>query len=520
MQNVLELGGYKRKLVLIALGLATVLALPPIYIFPLAFVGLSGLFLFLDRVETRKQAFVTGWMFGIGFFGGGLYWLTNAFLVHPDKHGWLIPLAVPALAVSIGVFIGFVTLLSHLFWSLRPKNDVVLGRIVLFAVAWTVIEWVRGWIFTGFPWNLIGTIWGFNDEVLQTASYVGAYGVSFLTVLAASLGAALYYTCKAQKGFALVAVFLLPGLMWTTGYLRLKDVVVEYHDGIVLRLVQPNISQKTKWDKNLKIKNFNTHLELSLAINKESALGRPTHIIWPETAVTFAANRDPNVLRAISSIVPKDGTILTGTPRMTPRGEKPFQVWNSMIAVDQNAAIVASYDKAHLVPFGEYLPLRKWNPIPKLTAGMVDFSAGEGLQTLQIGSLPAFSPLICYEIIFPNQVIDKKNRPQWLLNLTNDGWYGDSPGPYQHLISAQMRSIEEGIPLVRVANTGITTITDAYGRMQSSIPYGIEGVIDVQLPLALSNVPYGAQLRTAAWAVLLIVFFILGQVLVSLRVRR
>ncbi|NVJ90973.1 MAG: apolipoprotein N-acyltransferase [Methylocystaceae bacterium] len=515
MQNLLELGGYKRALILIVLGLCVVAALPPIYIWPLAFVGLSGLFLFLDRCQNKKSAFLTGWYFGIGFFGGGLYWLTNAFLVDAAKHGWLIPIAVPGLAVSIGLFIGLTTLLTYLLWRNQRENHQALGRIIIFCVTWVFMEWVRSWLFTGFPWNMIATIWGFSDDILQTTAYVGPFGLSFFTLLATTLSGLFFYVSGKKRLIALGCALLIPALMWSIGYMRLLDTDDAYHDKIILRLIQPNIDQATKWKSEYRIKNFETQLNLSTAAGDPNM--RPTHIIWPETAVTFALNREPNVLKALSTVVPSGGLVLTGTPRMTPRKQSPFQVWNSLMAVDEFGAIQANYDKSHLVPFGEYIPLRAYNPIPKLTDGLVDFTPGTGRQTVQVGSLPSFSPLICYEIIFPNHVIDDTNRPEWLLNITNDGWYGNSPGPYQHLLSARLRSIEEGMPLVRVANTGVSIITDSYGRIQASLPYGQRGFLDVKLHKALPTPPITARLRSLLWIALLLAFFALGQSLLSKR---
>lgn len=514
MQKILELTGYKRALLLIGLGLCVVAALPPIYLFPLAFVGMGGLFLFLDRCETKKQAFLTGWLFGIGFFGGGLYWLNNAFLVNPDKHGWLIPIAVPALAIGVGLFNGLTTLLAHLSWAHRPKDSALIGRILLFASAWTAMEWVRSWLFTGFPWNMMASIWGFSDEILQSTSVFGSFGLSLFSVLATSLSATFFYREGKQKAVVALSVLVIPALLWTSGAIRLMDATVEHHDNVVLRLIQPNIAQKTKWDNDYKIENFNTLLDLSLTPPEGDQF--PTHIILPETAVTYAVNREPYVLKALASVTPRGGAVITGTPRMTPRGVQPFQVWNSLVSINEVGSIVASYDKFHLVPFGEYIPLRSWNPIPKLTDGLVDFSPGSGPQTLEITGLPSVSPLICYEIIFPGEVVDPQKRPQWLLNITNDGWYGNSPGPYQHLISAKMRSIEEGLPLVRVANTGVTIITDAYGREQASIPYGVQGFIDVPLAKPLDHIPVFARYGAASWGSILLILIVLGQIMIFL----
>lgn len=511
LQSLLDVQNrWKKAGLLITLGLCVVAALPPIYILPLAFIGFSGLFLLLDRCTTAKQAFFTGWFFGVGFFGGGLYWLTNAFLVNAGKHGWLIPIAIPALAFAMGLFIGLTTLSAHFMWRNQKHPSQAFARIILFAVAWTLWEWVRSWIFTGFPWNLAGTVWAFSDVMMQPAAYVGAFGFSLLSVLALSLPACFYYLEGNKRVLPLLACLLIPILFGVTGSLRLQNANVTFYDDITLRLVQPNIDQAHKWDRNLKIANFNQHLELSLAENTNGK--RPSHIIWPETAVTYALNREPNVLRAVASVVPPGGAVLTGTPRMTPRGQEPFQVWNSLLVVNEKAEITAVYDKSHLVPFGEYIPFRRFNPIPKLTAGMVDFSAGDGIQTLQIKGLPSFSPLICYEVIFPGSVVNEENRPHWLLNLTNDGWYADSPGPYQHLISARMRSIEEGLPLIRVANTGITVATDAYGRVLSHLNYGQRGFIDVPLAKRLEHPPFASSAANTILMGLIGFLFLIAQV--------
>jgi apolipoprotein N-acyltransferase len=518
LQKMLNLKGYQRALLLIALGLCVVAALPPFYVLPLAFVGFSGFFLILEKAQTKRSAFFLGWCFGVGFFGGGLYWLANAFLVNADKHGWLIPIAVPGLAAGMGVFIGITALFAHFIWRGRKELSSTLGRILLFAVAWTLIEWLRSWIFTGFPWNLIGTIWAFSDAMIQPAAWVGAFGLSLITVLAATSGAAVLQTRGKSRFFAAFLMIIVPIMMWGAGELRLSNALNEVHDGILLRLVQPNIQQKDKWENNLKAENFEEHILLSEAAGEGSK--RPTHIIWPETAVTYSINRDHNVALAIASVVPRGGLVITGAPRMTEKGVKPFQVWNSLMALDELGQVQASYDKSHLVPFGEYIPFRGLIPLPKMTAGMVDFTSGMGAQTIELTGLPAFSPLICYEIIFPNHVIDDKKRPEWILNITNDGWYGDSPGPYQHLISARMRSVEEGLPVVRVANTGVTMITDAYGRIKSHLDYNIRGFIDVSLPKALPDAPFGAVIKSAIWGSLLVLSYILGQMILVYGIKR
>ncbi len=510
MQHWIDgLSRVKRTLILISLGGSVVLALPPIYVWPLAFVGISGLFLFLDRAQSYKQAFVTGWLFGIGFFGGGLFWLSNALLVHPEKHGWLVPLAVPGLAVVMGLYIAVTALLARLLWRGQKQEAQVWGRYLLFVVSWVVMEWVRGWLFTGFPWNLIGTIWAFDDAMIQPAAFVGAYGLSLLTMLALTCPALVFYVPVRLRKWVFLASAVVPLLMWSFGTLRLSQAEVATHDGVVLRLVQPNITQADKWNREHKFKNFQEHVKLSLAESKSGQ--RPKFVIWPETAVTYSIDRDPSVRAAIAQAVPPGGAILTGAPRMTPAGHKPYQVWNSLMAINGQGKVIASYDKSHLVPFGEYIPLRGLIPFPKLTAGLVDFSAGSGPQNMKVTGLPSFGALICYEIIFPNQVVNQNRRPDWMLNVTNDGWYGNTPGPYQHLISAKMRSVEEGMAVVRVANTGVSAVMDPYGRILTHIPYGTRGVVDVALPKKLERSEWGGRLHTFVWIVLSVLILLAGQ---------
>jgi len=369
----------------------------------------------------------------------------------------------------------------------------------MFSLMWALLEWLRGWVFTGFPWNLAGMIWGFSDALLQAASVFGAYGLSLVTVMICSLGAICAYPVTKRMRLQIMGAGLgLIVLLWSFGAVRLQTAIEAVHEDVVLRLVQGNIAQKDKWDRGLQYQNFQDQLALSAAPPTNPSLN-PTHIIWPETAVTYSLSREPNAVRALAAVAPHGGMVITGTPRMTPREHQPYQVWNSLMAVDYQGDIVGHYDKSHLVPFGEYMPLRDWNPFPKLTAGQVDFSAGAGVETMTLAGLPPFSPLICYEIIFPHAVVDADHRPQWLLNLTNDGWYGHSAGPYQHLMASRMRSIEEGLPLVRVAGTGVSAVTDAYGRIVAQIPYGVRAVVDVALPKALEVPPLAARFPKVIW---------------------
>jgi apolipoprotein N-acyltransferase len=258
--------------------------------------------------------------------------------------------------------------------------------------------------------------------------------------------------------------------------------------GVVLRLVQPNISQADKWRPGLRDRHFMEHLRLS----KPDGAPTPTHVIWGEAAVAFALERDEARRRLAAGVAPPGGALITGVPRADASGGDVEKIFNSMLVIGPDAEVQAVYDKVHLVPFGEYLPLRGLIPFKKLTEGTMDFSPGQARVTLAVPGLPPFSPLICYEAIFSGAVTGPPTadgrRAQWLLNITNDSWFGDSSGPRQHLAAARLRAIEEGLPLVRVANTGISAVIDPYGRLRGQIDLNRVGVLDTALPATLSGV--------------------------------
>jgi apolipoprotein N-acyltransferase len=360
-----------------------------------------------------------------------------------------------------------------------------LARIFALAAAWAVLEWVRSWVLTGFPWNLLGSVWLVLPPVAQFASVGGSYGLSLVTVLVASLPVLLTRR-TGRIAFAGGMAGLLAIAAW--GAFRLSSGPLPTVPNVRLRLVQANIEQTLKWNPEMRLQHFRQHLDLTQAPGWDKI----TDVIWPETAAPSFLERDPEARRLIAAATPPGGLLITGAVRGTLPGVLPFRIWNSLEALDGRGEIVATFDKAHLVPFGEYVPLHDLLPLAKITAGSVDFSAGPGPQTIDLPALPPVGPLICYEVIFPADVVDPARRPAWLLNLTNDGWYGISAGPFQHLAAARLRAIEEGLPLVRAANTGISAVIDPYGRVLSELPLGKSGILDSELPQALRQVPpYG-----------------------------
>ncbi len=498
------------------MGVGAAAALPPVDMLPLLVVAFVGL-LWLEEGSARPGAsFGLGYAFGFGFFLAGLYWIAAALFVDLATFWWLLPIAVVGLPAAFALYTGSAVLLVNLATNhLRLPGT---ARIFLFAIAWTAAEWVRGHAFTGLPWNLIGSAWsgGFPGAtaVLQTAAWVGIYGLSFVTILAASLPALLGASPRLPisggsrwaPAVAAMPLILVPGLLGTV-----RLVMSPIGDtGIWLRLVQPSIPQTTKWEPKAAEANFRRLLNLSAA----PAPHPITAVVWPEAAVPFLLDRDEAHRRKIAAIAPERGYVITGALRANPPPAPVTRVWNSIEVLNNKGDTVAYYDKAHLVPFGEYIPMRHVLPFKKLTAGSIDLSPGPGPRTIVLPGLPPFAALICFEAIFPGMIVDEAERPAWILNVTNDAWYGRSSGPYQHLASARTRSVEEGLPMIRVANNGVSAVIDALGRVRARIDLDSIGYADVALPAAGGRTLYA---RVGDWG--LVFLLLLGALPVAFRLR-
>jgi len=484
---IVRTSGWRRWLLAFLLGVIAVAAMPPIHFVPALIPSFVGLLWLLRGAKSTAAVAVTGLIFGIGFFTAGLYWVANALLTQPDSIALLAPLAPLGLSLLLAPFLMIPALAT------RFVRAGSVSEVAVFAAAWTIAEWLRSWVLTGFPWNLIGTVWSFSPPMMQMASVTGVYGLSLLTVLAAAIPAVLIGS-YAQRWFAVRSVlvcFGLIGLVWIAGAVRLHQAgPVAVHDHVRLRLVQPNIPQSIKWDRSLR----DRHLRDQATLGALSQ-GRPvTHVIWSEVSAPLFLTEDADRLAYLGTMTPPDGLTILGTLRRTPPAQ-PLALWNSLVAVDHDGHAVGSYDKSHLVPFGEYMPLREITGLANFILGFTDFTPGSGVTTLYLPGTPPVSPLICYEVIFPGAVVNTSTRPrpEWLINLTNDGWYGHSAGPYQHLAAAQMRAVEEGLPLVRVANTGVSAIIDPYGRIRQSLGLGVRGIVDGDLPKAVPDPTWYAR---------------------------
>ncbi|MER2520106.1 MAG: apolipoprotein N-acyltransferase [Bdellovibrionales bacterium] len=485
--------GWGRALAAFLFGAFSALAYAPIEFFPALWISFPALIFLLQGCVTKRAIFATAWTYAFGTFVAGLYWIAWAMLVDIKAYWWAVPLAVAGLPAFFALTYGLLCILAKTFW---PGLRGVGGALTV-ALAWFLADYARGHMLTGFPWNLEGYAWTNTLPILQSVSLFGIYALTFLTLIAACLPASLAETNQKSRRVAQIAnvaaLAALAGLgIW--GAYRLSQASLAYVPDARLRLVQPNIAQSLKWNRDTVEENFERLLQLSSA----PAAKPITHIIWPETASTFYLAEDAPRRRLVASRL-APAALLTGVIRREPDGQGGRRFTNALVAVGPDAKLEAAYDKYHLVPFGEYIPLRQYVPLKAIASLGMDFSSGAGHQTLRIDGLPPFSPLICYEVIFSGEVLNRDDRPALLVNVTNDGWYGHTSGPYQHFAIARTRAVEEGLPLIRAANTGISGIVDPYGRVTARLGLGIEGTLDADLPKALTAPPYAHRGDFGLW---------------------
>jgi apolipoprotein N-acyltransferase len=469
--------GWRRVLFAFAFGSVMALTMPPFGVFPLLWVCLPALIFLLQGCRSKKQAFVTGWSFAFGFLAFSLYWIAASMLVDFKTFWWAIPLSIAVLPACFAIYNG---ILATIAWCIGLEG--VTGAVA-FGLMWFLADEARGRAFSGFPWNLLGYSWSRVLPVLQTTSVIGIYGLSLLTCVAASLPASLIDRSKAAYRATVSGVVLFI-LVAAGGEARLHLTKITDVSGIRLRLVQPDIDQAHKWLISEREVDFEKTLDLTSA---PPAPGEPapTHFIWPETGSTYYLAEDRERRAQIAARIPSASSVLTGIIRRDIDEKGHSRFYNSLVAVDGLGRLVAAYDKVHLVPFGEYMPMRQWLPFPAIAADIGDFTRGDGVRSLRVLGLPPFSPLICYEAIFPDSSVDPTDRPDLIVNVTNDAWYGNTIGPYQHFAIARVRAIEQGLPLARSANTGISGMVDPLGRIVVRLGLGKRGFIDTGLPAPL-----------------------------------
>ena len=490
------LRGAGRAIAAIILGAVSVFAFAPVHAWPLLFVTFGALVWLLDGchaeharlAEKLKAAATIGFCFGFGYFLAGLYWVAEAFLVEPWRHGWLLPFVMTVLPGGMALFFAAATALAMLLWVPGP------GRAFALAIAFFLAEFARGHVLTGFPWNLLGYSLLGSLPLMQLAALFGVYALSLFAVLLFAAPATIF--APSQSGLAkgrgtftlaaLLLVLLVAGYGW--GERRLQAAGLD-NTNIRLRVVQANIDQAEKWRPENSVEIFTDYLELT---QSGGGLDGIAIVVWPETAVPVLLADDPEALTAIANVLPEEMTLLVGSWRLVEDrdAEGRFirnRAYNSVLVVDGEGRVTGSYDKIHLVPLGEYLPFQDFLEslgMMQLTNVRGGFNVGLGPRLLTIPGAPPATPLICYEIIFPQEITEAGTHPGWLLNLTNDAWFGSSAGPYQHFHQAQVRAVEQGLPVVRAANTGISAVIDPFGRVRGEIGLGEKGIIDADLPKA------------------------------------
>jgi apolipoprotein N-acyltransferase len=488
--------GWQRRILCVACGAVTALALPPFDFSPVLLISFPCLIWLLDgalepgagKVAKRARAgFAIGWLFGFGYFLAGLWWIGAAFLVEADKFAWLMPFAVLAMPVGLALFTGFGVSLAALFWTDQFR------RLLLLAACLTLADWLRGHVLTGFPWNSFG--YGVSGQLAlaQPASLVGIYGLTFLVV---AISAAPSVLADARPISRRLAVLALAGTAFILaagfGSLRLWANETQYTD-LDIRIVQPAIDQKDKWRSELREEIFRTYLDMTqLPLGGSARVGQSRLVIWPESAIPFLLTQEPGALFQISNVLGENSELVTGAIRAE-MGAEGTEYFNSVYLIDNKGTVKGIYDKVRLVPFGEFVPLKSLLEkigISNIAGPLSGFQAGYQRRVLSTSEGFSFLPLICYEAIFPGRLSGVSERPDYLLNVTNDAWFGHTPGPYQHFAQAQMRAIETGLPVVRAANTGVSALVDGKGLVVEQLQIFEKGIIDSRLPQGIGKTIY------------------------------
>jgi len=474
-------------LLALAAGLVSALAFEPVGFWPLMPVSFAALLELLDRTKSLWRAVAIGWLFGLGQFVLGLNWIATAFTYQTAMPAWLGWIAVVLLSFYLAVY---PALAAAVAWYIGQRERIVLALAL--AGAWAITEWLRGVVFTGFAWNPVGVTL-VSTPFRGISALLGTYGLSALVVLFASVIWLEYY----RKWLTPVVVVAVTALLWLMPTSNVPDHALAVKP---LRVVQPNIGQEQKWRQG-----FSDESAARLAaLSAQPGPQRPRLLFWPEAAVTQPlqdqrAGPHPDLTRfersrAAAALRPGEVVLTGGIALRSRDGLTISGATNSVFVVGPAGQLLARYDKAHLVPYGEYLPMRPLLSslgLSRLAPGDVDFASGPGPRTVRLGDWGKVGFQLCYEIIFSGQVVDRRNRPHFIFNPSNDAWFGRW-GPPQHLAQAQLRAAEEGIPVIRSTPTGISAVIDGTGAIVKQLPWRTAGVIDTTLPPPAKNVtPFG-----------------------------
>ena len=483
--------GWRRAIIAFVAGALSALALAPFNAWPILFVTIPVLVWLVDGSAAGRwsggwTAAVAGWCFGFGYFIAGLYWVGYAFLVDAKTFGWLLPVAVAGLPAYLAIYTALGLAGARLIWVRGPQ------RILALAAMLTLAEWLRGHLLSGFPWNTYGYALTQPLALAQSVSLTGIWGLTFIAVAIFASPAVLAddrNDTPHPYRAPLVGLLVLAGLA-SYGAVRLWTHPTAYVSGVKLRIMQPNLQQDVKFNYAAKDQVMARYLALSDRTTGPQSGGvhDVTHLIWPESAFPFFLTREPDALAQIAAMLKPGTELITGAVRAAPAASGP-RAYNSVYVIDPDGSIQGIYDKVHLVPFGEYLPFQRLLErfgLRQLTKQVGGFLSGDRRRAMDVPGAPKMLPLICYEVIFSGSAVPPGERPGWLVNITNDGWFGISSGPYQHFHQARVLAIAEGLPLVRAANTGISGVIDPVGRIVNLLPLGVDGILDASLPKAIA----------------------------------
>jgi apolipoprotein N-acyltransferase len=468
-------------------GVVSAYAMAPASFWPLMFIGLSAFYVLYAHGLKAWGATLLGFFFALGYFMTGLWWIGNALLVDGNEFAWVWPISVIGLPTLLSFFTAIACGIAYI---IAPPRSI--RGFIAFIGCVGLAEWIRGHIFSGFPWNLYGYAWGDILPMAQFASIGGAYGLSLITIFWAALAGFLYIgkLDSRQKTILITLAVVSFGAIFGYGVLRLKNNPTAFNDKVQLQIVQPNIKQDMKWDPGELVRNFEKHLDLSRLQKGDKTKADTTIILWPETAIGPALANNETARDKIVEVL-KTHThktyLLSGLLDREEDDAGKRTYFNSLGIFTEDGQMKNVYSKTHLVPLGEFIPFQDYIPL-KPVVEFSGFERGKGPSNIAFSGIPIFSPLICYEIIFSGNVVSTREKPsEWIAAITNDGWYGFSAGPYQHFMHAVFRSIEEGLPVARSANTGISGLTDAYGRVLYKTQIYEDAVVMSDLPLKSQN---------------------------------
>ncbi len=509
-------------------GAFSVLAMAPFFLWPVLFATLPVLVWLMDRANSEDvtgspivrrllRLAGPGWWFGFGYFVFGLFWVGEAFLVESERFLWALPFAVTLLPAGLALFFGLATAVAGIVS--RPG----LERVLALAITLSVAEWLRGHVLTGFPWNTLGYALTMPLVLMQSAALIGIYGLTLVVVLICA-GPVVLLARPSSDGRSetrlAIAIAALPLMaMSLYGTARLYSMPETTVSGVRLRLVQPSIAQREKWLPENQRRIFFDHIELSKQRpdGQSDGMAGVTHVIWPEAAMPFRPLQSPEALAAIGDMLPAGKFLLSGGLRTVEATPGSLEARNSLMVFASGGSVEAIYDKIHLVPFGEYLPLKSILSViglEQLARERGGFGVGPHPRpVMQVSGLPPVGPLICYEAIFPAAIVQGSVRPGVLVNLTNDGWFGNLTGPRQHMHQARIRAVEEGLPVVRAANNGISGVISPSGRYVAFLGLNKKGSLDADLPQAVEQ-PLYARLGDATYAIM---FLIISCIFIAIR---